>query len=297
MLATVALLAGIIWAGSYFVLQPKIEALPATIPFSEQAWMRFVPETAEFVSYVDYTEAFEASGNYTLFGTGPSVEIYDPATAIFPHSIEYELTITLAGQTPNEAVPTVTVLKVDSSELGRLAEALENSTRIRRTAHGDHTVYTLLIRHRELATQLVTANIVVAHDHFVMSQGAGSMIPLTKVLDTSDHQLSEFFSQQAARTALYASGGADDKYVALFIATFPTQIEGAKIAVKTVKTPSETVSSQIAFSFNSEDDAKAQYGNVKKLYVGGKDYWILGPFVVVSNEYDMTKLLDQMRGL
>jgi hypothetical protein len=259
--------------------------------------MKFVPDTAEFVSYVDYAAAFDATANYTLFGTGPSVEIYDPATAISSHSIEYELSISLAGQSPKETVPTVTVLKIGSSELNSLAEALGNSTKIRKMMHGDHTIYSLLIRRRELVTQLVTANVVIAHDHFLLSQGTGSMIPLTQVLDTLDYGANEFFLQQAARTALYASGGADSNYVALFIATFPTQIEGAKIAMKTVKTASETVTSQIAFSFNNEDDARNQYNNVKRLYSGGKDYWILGPFVVVSFDYEISKLSEQVRGL
>ena len=181
-------------------------------------------------------------------------------------------------------------------ELYLLEVALMNSTRIRGTTHGDHTIFTLLIRRPELKTQLVGANVVIAHGH-LFSQGAGSMVPLTTVLDTADHEPNEFFSQQSARTALCASGGADNDYLALLVATFPTQIERAKIAMKTVRTASQTVTSQIAFSFDSQDQARTQYGSVKKLYTGAKDYWILGPFDVVTFEYDISKLGDQVRGL
>jgi hypothetical protein len=297
MLLTVVLLAAIIWVVPYLTFQPRTEALPASIPFSQQAWMRFIPDTAEFISYVDYRLAYDATGNYSLFGTGPAVEVYSPAFTISPHSVEYELSIALAGKDPKETVPTVTVVKIEPTELSHLEEALRNSTILHKTTHGNHIIFSPLVRHRELKTQLVTANLAVAYEHLLMTEGTGSMNSLTQVLDTADYRLDEFFSQQAARTALYASGGADSNYVALFIATFPTQIEGAKIAMKTVKTASETVTSQIAFSFNSEDEARNQYNNVKKLYSGGKDYWILGPFVVVSFGYDMTKLSEQMRGL
>jgi hypothetical protein len=123
------------------------------------------------------------------------------------------------------------------------------------------------------------------------------MAPPMKVLDTYDYETGQFFSQPSARTALYAAGGADGHHLALFVAAFPTQIEGASIAIKTVRIDSESFTSQFAFSFNSTDQARAHYDSVKRLYTGGKDYWLLGPFVVATFEYDLSKLADQIRGL
>jgi len=92
-------------------------------------------------------------------------------------------------------------------------------------------------------------------------------------------------------------GEADNDYLGLLVATFPTQVERAKTAMKTVRTASQTVTSQIAFSFDSQDQARIRYGSVKELYTGGKDYWILGPFDVVTFEHDISRLGDQVRGL
>ncbi len=297
MVATVVLLVGVMFVWSYAVFQPRVETLPTTIPFSQQAWMRFVPDTAEFVSYVNYHGAYDATGNYNLFGTEPAVEIYNPSFRIVPTSIEYEVVITLPEENPNEAVPTLTLLKADQAELGRLEIALANSTKLRVTTHGDHAVFSVLFRRPELQVPLVTGNVAIVYGHILFGVGPRSIIPLTRVLDTADHKLRDLFSEERTRTAFYASGGSGNDYLALMVATFPTQIEGAKIAVKTVRTVSETVTSQIAFSFNSEDEARTQYANVKKLYTGGRDYWILGPFVVASFDYDMTELFDQVRGL
>jgi hypothetical protein len=259
--------------------------------------MIFVPDSAEFVSYVEYRAVFEATGNYSLFGIDPVVEIYSPPHIVMPDSVEYELTVTLRGQTSEESVPTVNVLRIDLDELRRLGDALANSSVARKTTHGDHTIYTLLVRRRELKTPLVLANVVIAHDHVLMTQGVASLAPLVETLDTADHGQNQFFSQPSARSALYASGGADGGYAALFVATFPTQIEGAKMEMKTIKAASEDVTSQIALSFDSQEQARSKYSDVKQLYTGGKDYWIEGPFVVAVFQYDITRLADQVRGL
>ncbi|MGB9022604.1 MAG: hypothetical protein WCC94_04120 [Candidatus Bathyarchaeia archaeon] len=297
MLATVALLAAVIWVGPYLSLQPRVEVLPDIIPFSQEGWMSFVPDSAEFVAYVNYRQAFEATGNYSLFGTGPLVEIYAPAFAIDPASVEYEVSISLAGESSKEGSSTIAVLRIESQELKSLDHALQSSAQVRRTEYNGHTIFSLLVRRRELETQLVLGSLAIEGEHLVLYQGPSNIDALKKILDTAGHEPSQFFSQQSARTALYASGGTNGQCLALFIATFPTQIEGAKVAMKTVRTASQTVTSQIAFSFDSQDQARTQYGNVKRLYTGGKDYWIVGPFDVVAFEYDISKLGDQVRGL
>jgi hypothetical protein len=258
--------------------------------------MSFIPDTAQFVSYVNYREAFVATGNYSLFGTGPLLEIYAPSVSIDQASVEYEVSIGLPGE-GSEVSPTVTVLRIDSQKLRSLDQALQSSAQVRRTEQNGHTIFSVLVRRRELQTQLVPANLAIEGGHLILTQGLVNVNSLVKVLETVGHEQGQLFSQQSARAALYASGGANDQYLALFIATFPTQIEGAKIAMKTVRTASQTVTSQIAFSFDSQDQAKTQYANVKKLYTGGKDYWILGPFDVVAFEYDISRLGDQVRGL
>ncbi len=278
-------------------MQPRVEALPEIVPFSPEDWMSFVPKSAEFVAYVNYRGAFEASGNYSLFGVGPLVEIYAPQFVIYPASVEYEVSITLPSEGSQEASPTVTVLRIDSNDLRTLDQALQSSALVRRAEHNGHAIYTLLFRRRELEAQLQLGNIAIEGEHLILTQAPGNVQSIAKILDTAGYEPGQFFSRQSARTALYASGGTKGPYLALFVATFPTQIEGANIAMKSVSADSQTVTSQIAFSFDSQEVAKTRYGDVKRLYSGGKDYWIMGPFDVVVFEEDAARLADQLRGL
>lgn len=296
MLVTVALLAGMAWFGSYLLLQPKVEELPPTIPFSPQGWMSYVPDSAEYVAYVNYRAAYEASGNYSLFGTNPLLEIYSPPFNVYPTSVEYELAINLAGQT-SKVVSSASVIKVELSELGTLNDTLRSSPALHRTTHGQHVIFNVLIHRKEAQPPLVSASLAIANGHLLFAEGPDSIDSISQVLDSADHGQRQLFSQSSMRTALYASGGTGADYLALFIVTFPTQIEGAKIAVKTVSSASGTVSSRIAFLFDSQDQARGQYENVRKLYAGGNDYRIVGPFVVVTFRYDIALLGDQMRGL
>jgi hypothetical protein len=297
MLTTVAILAGVIWLGSYSVLQPRVEALPATIPFSEQEWMSFIPDSAQFVSYVNYQAAYAASGNYSLFGADPLLEIYSPPFTIYPNSIEYELAINLPGQVAKESGPAVSVIEMQANDATALDSALKSSTVVHKVVHGQHEIFTLLIRHKELQPELVSASVSLIGQHLLLAQETGGESSIAKILDTLDYGQDRLFSQSSARVALYASSGGDNGYLALFIASFPTQIEGAKIIMKTVSTAAGAALSRIAFAFDNQDQARAQYPNVKKLYTGGSDYWILDNFVVATFRNDVSNLLDQIRGL
>jgi len=270
--------------------------LPTTIPFRHENWMAFVPSSAEFVAYVNYRACIETSGNQSLFGVDPLLEIYSLPYVLYPKSIEYEVAVNLPSQGSKEVSPTVGVLKIDSQELSGLQEALQSSTKLRRTTHGGYTIYDLLIRHKERQTQLVSAILTIAHEHIVFAEGAGTSSLVTQILDTADYASNQLFSSESARTALYASGGGGD-YLAFFAAAFPTQIQGASIAMKTVKSASGLVMSQIALSFDSQDKARSQFQAVKNLYTGGSNYWILGQFVVVKFSYQMSDLSQQIRGL
>jgi hypothetical protein len=297
MLATVALLCGAIWLGPYFVLQPRVETMPSKVPFSPQEWMSYVPDSAEFVAYVNYRATYEATGNSSFFGTDPLLEVYSPAFKVYPNSVEYELGINLAAPSGTQGVPAVSVIKIGLDEARSFETALSSTPGLHKSEHGSHEIFSLLIRRKELEVQLVSASIAISWQHVLLAQGAASAASVMHVLDTADHSENQLFSESSARTALYASSGGDDRYLALFLAAFPTQIEGANIAIKTVTTDSESFTSRFAFSFNSTDQAKAHYDSVKRLYVGGKEYWLLGPFVVATFEYDLTKLADQIRGL
>ena len=297
MLATVALLCGAIWLGPYFVLQPRVETLQSKVPFSQQEWMSYIPESAQFVAYVNYQAAFEATGNRSFFGTDPLLEVYSPPFTIYSNSVEYELGINLAGPGATQGVPAVSVIKVVLSEAKSLETTLISTPGLHRTEHESHEIFSLLIRRKELQVPLVSASITIDGQHVLLAQGAASAASVIQVLDAADHSQKQLFSKSSAQTALYASSGGDDRYLALFIATFPTQVEGSNIAMKTVTTDSEGFTSRFAFSFNSTDQARAHYDSIKRLYNGGKDYWLLGPFVVATFEYDLSKLADQIRGL
>ena len=211
--------------------------------------------------------------------------------------MEYELAINLGDQGSKERSSTASVVKAELNELRSLDDALTSSPSLQRTAHGQHVIFNLLIHRKELEPPLVSASLAIANGHLLLAQGSGSTNSITQILGTADYGQHQLFSQSSVRTALYASGGAENQYLALFVATFPTQIEGARTAMKTVSSTSGTVFSRIAFSFDSQDQARAQYESVRRLYTDGTDCWILGPFVVVTFQHDIRMLGDQIRGL
>jgi len=296
MVGTIGLLL-VILVGSYVALQPRIEDLPATVPFQHEDWMMFVPSSAQFVAYVNYRACIEATGNYSLFGDDPLLEIYSPPYTLYAASIEYEVSVNLPSQGSKEASPTASVVKIGSQELMELEKALQSSTVLHKTHHGDTTIFDLLVRHKEQNPQLVSASLAIAYESIIYAEGSGSPSIIGLILDTVGYESRQLFSLESSRAAVYASGGSSGDYLALFVATFPTQIEGANVMMKTVKSASSSVTTQIALSFDNQGKAEGQYNAVRNLYSGGSAYWVLGPFVVVKFNREISTLRDEIRGL
>jgi hypothetical protein len=296
MLVTIALLL-VILIGSYAALQTRVEDLPATVPFQYAEWMVFVPDSAQFVGYVNYRACMDTTGNYSLFGNDPLLEMYLPPFTLYAQSIEYEASVNLPARTAKEASPTVNIIKIALQDLNALQRTLESSTILHRTHHGTSVIYDLLVLHKRQNPQLVPASLAVADEHIVLSEGTGTASSVGTVLDAAASESHRLFSLESARKALYAAGGSSGGYLALFMATFPTQIEGANIMMKTVKSTSTVVTIQMALSFDNQDKARAQYNAVKRLYTGGSDYWILGQFVVAKFDHDISELRQDVRGL
>jgi len=296
MVATIGLLL-VILIGSYVAFQPKVEDLPATVPFQHEDWMIFVPSSAQFVAYVNYRACIEATGNYSLFGDYPLLEIYLPPYTLYATSIEYEVSVNLPSQGSKETSPTASIVKIDSQELKDLEKALQSSTILHNTHHGDTTIFDLLVRHKERNPQLVSASLAITHERIIFAEGAGSANIIGLILDTIGSESRQLFSLESSRTAVYASGGSSGDYLALFVATFPTQIEGANVMMKTVKSVSSSVTTQIALSFDNQGKAEGQYRAVRNLYSGGSAYWVLGPFVVAKFNHEISTLRDEIRGL
>ncbi len=296
MVATIALIL-VALIGSYIALQPRVEDLPAAVPFQYEDWMMYVPSSAEFVAYVNYRACMEATGNYSLFGDDPLLEIYSPPYTLYATSIEYEVSVNLPSQGSKETSPTASIVKIESQELKDLEKALQSSTILHKTHHGDTTIFDMLVRHKEQNPQLVSASLAIAYERIIYAEGSGSPSIIGLILDTTGSESRQLFSLESSRTAVYASGGSSDDYLALFVATFPTQIEGANVMMKTVKSAPSSVTTQIALSFDNQGKAEGQYRAVRNLYSGGSDYWVLGPFVVVKFNHEISTLRDEIRGL
>jgi hypothetical protein len=239
----------------------------------------------------------DTTGNYSLFGNDPLLEMYLPSFTLYAQSIEYEASVNLPARTAKEASPTVNIIKIAPQDLNALQRTLESSTILHRTHHGTNVVYDVLVLHKGQNPQLVPASVAVAGEHIVLSEGTGTASSVGTALDAAASESHRLFSLESARTALYAAGGSSGDYLALFMATFPTQIEGANMMMKTVKSASTAVTIQMALSFDNQDKARAQYNAVKRLYTGGSDYWILGQFVVAKFDHNISELRQDIRGL
>jgi len=292
-LATLAII-GVIVGASYVSSLPKVEHLPDTIQFYAQPWMAYVPAETYYVGYVSYEDAIDASGNSTLFGTGPLLELAQLLFDFYPHDVVYEVDIELP--TPDYS-GTVTLLRVSLDQLNGLAVRLSNSTKIpSRNYHGFEIYSLLMSKPGYQKPQLGYLTIFNGYVLFSDDQSTGKQ-NVERIIDQAPENTPDLFDNEAVRRSVYASGVRDQPYIGLYVGMFPSQLNNTKMIVKSVIQQGNRIAVTRAVLFPNTDSALGQFGEAHRIYRDASSYRILDSWLVIAYQYSMGKLRGELIGI
>ncbi|MGD0422752.1 MAG: hypothetical protein ABSA92_04775 [Candidatus Bathyarchaeia archaeon] len=295
-LATLVLLSVII-GGSYYSSLPKVEHIPSNLQFELANWMTFVPQTAQYVAFVDYQQAYSTSGNTFLFGTSPLIRYYQLPVTIPPQSVIYDLDIQVPQQVGTGAV-TVSVVKLRNDTLHIILYALAK-TNLPKTEYDGYPVYNLLAVDETSSPQkLISTYTAIIGDGLILSidQNYGKYAVET-ILDQYTSQAPTLFDNSDVRRGVYASGAASGPYIGLFVGTFSSQFNNTRMIIKSVIPNGNGITVTRSVLFPSSDVAMSEFGHAHNVYRDADSYRILDQWLVISYNYTIDKLRGEITGI
>jgi hypothetical protein len=296
-LATLILLA-IIVGGSYYASLPKVEHIPPNFQFQPTTWMAFVPQASQYVAFINYQEAYSASGNTFLFGNAPIFQFYQLPIKVPPQSVIYDLDIQLPRPDATSGAVTVSVVNLRNETLSVLVNEIVK-TNLPKTEYDGYPVYTLLIVDTTSSQQkLINAYTAVIEDGLVISidQSYGKY-GVETILDQYTSKAPTLFDNSDVRRGVYASGAATGPYIGLFVGTFSSQFNNTRMIVKSVIPNGNGISVTRSVLFPSSDFAMSEFGHAHNVYRNADSYRVLDEWLVISYNYTIDKLRGEITGI
>lgn len=295
-LATLVILS-IIIGGSYYNSLPKVEHIPTNFQFGSASWMAFVPQTAQYVAYVDYQEAYSISGNTLLFGTLPLFQFYQLPVNIPPQSVIYDLDIQVPQPVGSGAV-TVSVVKLRNDTLDITLNELAK-TNLPRTNYDGYSVYDLLAVDETSSPQkLISIYTAIVGDELIVSIDPNyGKYGVETILDQYTSQAPTLFDNSNVRRGVYASGAASGPYIGLFVGTFSSQFNNTRMIIKSIIPDSNGITVTRSVLFSSSDLAMSEFGHAHNVYRNANSYRVLDQWLVISYNYATDKLRGEITGI
>jgi hypothetical protein len=295
-LATFAVILIIIGA-SYYQTLPTVEHIPDTFAFNSQEWMPYVPADAEFVGYLNYVQAYSASGNSSLFGVSALIQLPQIGFSIIPVDVTYEVTVQLPEPKYSGSATLLQISQVKQTTLlQELASA--NLTKVRPPITYDgYALYGLLMK--EIGDMSATPGyLAIVNHHIVLSDDKTSGLQnVQAILDQISSKGESLFDDVTVRRSVYATGVTDQSYVALFVGRFPTQLNDTVMATKSVIGSGGSILVSRALLFPSSDIALERWDQAHQVYRNADSYRILDSFLVVTYNYPTTKIQTEIVGI
>jgi len=296
-LVTLILLA-IIVGGSYYVSLPKVEHIPANFQFEPENWMEFVPQTSQYIAFVNYQEAYSISGNTFLFGTSPIFQFYQLPINIPPQSVIYDLDIQLPGPNTGSSAVTISVLTLRNDTMQVFVDEIEKAN-LPKTEYDGFPVYSLLVVDTTAPQlKLLSAYTAIIGDGLVISidQNNGKYGVQT-ILDQYTSEAPTLFDNNDVRRGVYASGAAAGAYIGLFVGTFSSQFNNTRMIVKSVIPNGDGISVTRSVLFPSSDFAMSEFGHAHNVYRNADSYRVLDQWLVISYNYTFDQLRGELTGI
>jgi hypothetical protein len=259
--------------------------------------MSFVPQTAQYIAFIDYSWAYAVSGNALLFGARAFLRFYQFQLDIMPQSILYALDIQLPPSSFNLMPVTSSVIKLHNDTMSAFLDGLAKS-KLSMTIYDGYPVYTLLMIDPSPQQKLISAYVAIVHSSLVISTDPSyGKYSVETILDQYTSNAHNLFDRQDVRRGLYASGVADKPSLGLFVGNFASQFNNTHMIVKSVMPNARSIHVTRSILFSSSDLALSEFGRAHRVYDNANSYNILDQWLIITYDYGFDRLRGELSGI
>ena len=260
--------------------------------------MAFVPQATQYVSFIDYHEAYMVSGNPLLFGAHAILQFYQLSLDIPVQSVLFDLDIQLPPSSFNSAAVTGSVIKIRNDTMRILLNTMIKMN-LNKTTYDGYPLYRLLLINPTSDPKLINAyTAIVDYSVLVVStdQTFGRYVVET-ILDQYSSRTQNLFDKQDVRRGIYASGALDGSFIGLFVGIFSSQFNNTRMIVKSVVSDVNGIRVTRSVLFASSDLAINAIGQARQVYRDANRYSVLDQWLVISYNYALEKLRGELTGI
>jgi hypothetical protein len=291
-------LLGLIVGGTYYSTLPTVAHIPDNFKFQPSGWMAFVPQTAQYVSFIDYHEAYMVSGNPLLFGAHAILQFYQLSLDIPMQSVLFDLDIQLPPSSFNTAAVTGSVIKISNDTMRILLNTMAKMN-LTKTTYDGYPLYRLLLVNPTSEQKLINADTaIVDYSMLVVStdQTFGRYAVET-ILDQYSSRTQNLFDKQDVRRGIYASGASDRSFIGLFVGTFSSQFNNTRMIVKSTVSDVNGIRVTRSVLFATSDLTINAIDQAHRVYRDANRYSILDQWLVINYNYPLEKLRGELTGI
>ena len=275
----------------YISSLPHIERIPEAFPFTREDWMKYVPNGAEYVLYVNYDGTY-ASGGASVFGAGPLLHLYPYEFDIFPQDVTLEVDIQF------QQGSTVTITRLHQDSRNAIQAALRKTTNASKSLYQGFDLFGLLMR-KGGDQKLLQGFLSLVEDYVIVSddQSAGQQA-VQRILDQLVSSAPSLFDDVNVRRGIYAAGISSEEYLGLYVGLFQSQLRFSRMIVKSVLRDGAGILVTRSILFPNDDTALSQFGEAHRIYRDASSYRILDSWLVVAYRYhDASRLKIELTGI
>ena len=260
--------------------------------------MAFVPQTAQYVSFIDYHEAYVVSGNPLLFGARGILQFSQIPLDIPMQSVLFNLDIQLPPSSFNSAAVTGSVIKIRNDTMRIFLDTISN-VNLTKTTYDGYPLYRLLLINPTSDQKLVNAYAAIV-DYSVLVVSTDQTFgryAVETILDQYSSKTQNLFDKQEVRRGIYASGASDRSFIGLFVGTFSSQFNNTRMIVKSIVPNGDGITVTRSILFPTSDFAMSEFGHAHNVYRDANSYIVLDQWLVISYSYTFDKLRGELTGI
>lgn len=257
--------------------------------------MSFVPQTTQYVAYVNYQQSYSTSGNPALFGGRSVLQFYQLSLDIALQSVVFELAIQLPPSSFNSAAVTGSVIKIRNDTMRIFTNAL-GRTNLTKIIYDGYPIYQLLLTTPE--RKLVNANTAILDDSTLvvsLDQSSGRFAVET-ILDQYVSKIRGLFDKEDVRQGIYVSSSSNS-YIGLFVGTFSNEFNNSRLIVKSIVAEGDNIRVTRSVLFPSSENAMDALGHAHQVYRNAEKYQVVDRWLVVTYKYGLSKLNSEIIGI
>jgi hypothetical protein len=271
----------------YYPRGPAVYSLPDKIPSTVQDWMSYVPISATYVKFINYTAFLGSPGAPYAIQNPTVIHVYDTNYSVTIYDVYFTVDVAFSESSA------ATIIRLTPPAYSLFLK--EASARLPSTAHDGYIFYD----YRENGTTSVRVHTAFLNGYVVQAVGGPStFLTAESLLATHDQNRTGFFTTTERQAELYVVGKTESEVLGFSVLPNETLV-GTHEWFTAVYNGVSSIDLVNFYAYPTQDDAVKKYSAAQDqlLVHSFATTYIIGSFIVQVRTFPWNQAATPINGL